>query len=114
MSCPDVNSGSSENVTVFIVLIDTCRLRSFRISVHLDMPKVIIKYKNGKALKALQDLAKAFDMVIEKPAGEKHSVTDLPIRFADKPDANALSGIWKDKPVTIEELRKKAWGNLRL
>jgi len=36
--------------------------------------------------------------------------TDLPIRFADKPDANALSGIWKDNPVTIEDLRKKAWG----
>ena len=34
-------------------------------------------------------------------------ITGLPIRFADKPDANALSGIWKDNPVTIEELRKK-------
>jgi hypothetical protein len=75
------------------------------------MPEVIIKYKNSKALKALQDLAKAFDMVIEKPAEKKRDITDLPIRFADKPDANALSGIWKDKPVTFEELRKKAWGD---
>jgi hypothetical protein len=35
----------------------------------------------------------------------------LPIRFAKKPDANALSGIWKDNPITLEELREKAWGN---
>jgi hypothetical protein len=74
------------------------------------MPEVIIKYKNIKALKALRDLAKAFDMVIEEPSIDKEHVTDLPVRFADKPDANALSGIWKDKPVTITELRKKAWG----
>ncbi len=72
------------------------------------MPEVIIKYKNVKALKALRDLAKSFDMVIEKPAGK--DVANLPIRFASKPDANALFGIWKDKPVTIEKLRKKAWG----
>jgi hypothetical protein len=59
----------------------------------------------------LQDLAKAFDMVIEKPVSQKQPVKDLPIRFADKPDVNALSGIWRDNPLTIEELRKKAWGD---
>ena len=76
------------------------------------MPEVIIKYNNAKALKALQDLAKAFDMIIESsPNGENRSRADLPIRFSNKPDANALSGIWKDKPVTLEELREKAWGN---
>jgi len=74
------------------------------------MPEVIIKYKNSKALKALQDLAKTFDLVIEQPGFNKKHV-DLPIRFAKKPNANALSGIWKDKPVTLEELREKAWGN---
>lgn len=74
------------------------------------MPEVIIKYKNIKALKALQDLAKTFDLIIEQPEGKKQQL-DLPIRFAQKPDVNALSGIWKDKPVTLEELRKKAWGD---
>jgi hypothetical protein len=75
------------------------------------MPEVIIKYKNTKSLKALQDLAKAFDMEIEKPI-EKDKVTrNVPIRFSTKPDANALSGIWKDTPMSIEELRKKAWGD---
>jgi len=75
------------------------------------MPEVIIKYKSAKALKALQDLAKAFDMVIEKPEADKKRETNLPIRFAKKPDVNALSGIWKDNPMTIEELREKAWGD---
>ena len=50
-------------------------------------------------------------MVIEKPVSQKQPVKDLPIRFADKPDVNALSGIWRDNPLTIEELRKKAWGD---
>lgn len=74
------------------------------------MPEVIIKYKSAKALKALQAFVKAFDMVIEKPEDQKHHI-DLSVRFADKPDVNALSGIWKDKPLTIDELRQKAWGN---
>ena len=78
---------------------------------YLYMPEVIIKYKNAKALKALQDLAKAFDMVIEKPVRKKQDAMELPIRFAENPDVNALSGIWKDKPVTLEELRKNAWGD---
>jgi len=69
------------------------------------MPEVIIKYKNAKALKALQGLAKAFDMEIEKPKEKKKNITGLLIRFSGKPDANALSGIWKDNPVTIEQLR---------
>jgi len=74
------------------------------------MPEVIIKYKNLKSLKALQDLAKAFDMVIKTPTTKEKDKDALPIRFAKKPNANALSGIWKDSPITLEELREKAWG----
>ena len=74
------------------------------------MPEVIIKYKNAKALKALRDFAKAFDMVIEKPTQQKE-YPGIPIRFSKKPNANALSGIWKYNPITLDELRKKAWGD---
>jgi len=76
------------------------------------MPEVTIKYKTAKAFKALQDVAKAFDMIIEKP---KETATNehLPIRFSKKPDANALSDIWKDNPKTLEEIREKAWGDRR-
>ena len=73
------------------------------------MPEVIIKYKNSKSLKALQELAKAFDMVIEQPQVQADKT--LPIRFAKKPNVNALAGIWKDEPKTLEEIRKKAWGD---
>jgi hypothetical protein len=75
------------------------------------MPEVIIKYKNTKSLKALQDLAKAFDMEIEKPIEKDKEARNAPIRFSTKPDVNALSGIWKDTPMTLEDLRKKAWGS---
>jgi len=79
------------------------------------MPEVIIKYKGQKALKALQDLAKAFDMEIEQPIASENLTNaekykHLPIRFAENPDANALSGIWKDNPITLEEIRKESWG----
>ena len=80
------------------------------------MPEVIIKYKSARALKALQDLTKLFDMVIERPLTSRpllsrEQVPDLPITFSKKPDVTALAGIWKDRDITLEELRKKAWGN---
>ena len=79
------------------------------------MPEVIVKYKNGKALKALQDLAKVFDMVIEKPhpnnvSTKKEQPVDLPITFAENPDVKALAGIWEGRDITLEKLRKEAWG----
>jgi hypothetical protein len=42
---------------------------------------------------------------------DKKAYSHLPIRFSKNPNANALSGIWKRKPLTIKELREKAWGN---
>jgi hypothetical protein len=80
------------------------------------MPEVTVKYKSPKALKALQDLAKMFDLVIEKPVTQK-SVSDekvaenLPITVAKKPDIKALAGIWEGREITLEDLRKEAWGN---
>lgn len=75
------------------------------------MPEVTVKYKNRQSLKALQDLAKTFDMVIEKQDGKKKTGRVVPVRFAKKPNANVATDIWKDSPITTEELRKKAWGN---
>ena len=36
---------------------------------------------------------------------------ELPISFAEKPDFMALAGIWKDKNITLAQLRKEAWGD---
>jgi len=72
-----------------------------------------IKRYGKEIVEKVEQGEKAFKegKMTEKSAVNKQNVKDLPIRFSDKPDANALSGIWKDKPVTIEELRKKAWGD---
>ena len=72
------------------------------------MPEVIIKYKSARALKALQDLTKLFDMVIEKPVAKRplqniKQYSDLPITFSKEPDVTALAGIWE----RIEILRWK-------
>lgn len=76
------------------------------------MPEVIIKYKNSKVLKALQDLTKTFDIVIEQSLSVKSDkqASNLPITFAKNPDVTALAGIWQGRNVTLEELRNEAWG----
>lgn len=77
------------------------------------MPEVIIKYKSAKALQLLKDIAKYFDFIIETPQNKKgnKSQKDLPITFSDNPDVTALAGIWKGKDITLDDIRKKAWGD---
>ena len=78
------------------------------------MPEITIKYKNPETLNALMDFAKYFDFVIKKPKSKKAVQTvnqDLPIDFSKHPDVTALAGIWKEKNITLEDLRKNAWGD---
>ena len=79
------------------------------------MPEVIIKYKTEKALRALQDLVKLFDRSIKTPSNNTtvkgvREYKNLPITFAENPDVTALAGIWEGKDITLEQLRKDAWG----
>jgi hypothetical protein len=80
------------------------------------MPEVTVKYKNTKSLKALRDLAKLFDLVIEShiPDEDTHKIkapNSLPITFARNPDVKALAGIWEGREIALDDLRKEAWGN---
>lgn len=75
------------------------------------MPEVIIKYKSNKTLQALLDIAKYFDFTVEAKATPNKDKGTLPIVFAEKPDITALAGIWKGRDITIEQLRKNAWGD---
>jgi hypothetical protein len=79
------------------------------------MPEITIKYKSEKTFQVLQDLARYFDFVIVKPKAQKtlqkRVNATLPIVFSENPDVTALAGIWKDKDITLEYIRKKAWGN---
>jgi hypothetical protein len=61
-------------------------------------------------------LAKTFDIVIEKPLSKKpleesEHLADLPITFAKNPDVTALAGIWEGRDITLEKLRREAWGD---
>jgi len=81
------------------------------------MPEVLIKYKSEKVLKALYDLAKIFDISIEKqvkstlPNNNEKSLDKPPITFAQNPDVTALAGIWAGRDISLAELRKEAWGD---
>ena len=75
------------------------------------MPELIIKYKSTKALRAIQELSKTLDIVIEMPDAPSKSITDLPITFAQKPEKKTKTNKKKRKKNTLEELRKKAWGD---
>lgn len=74
------------------------------------MPEVTIKYKGAKALKAIRDLTKMFDMVIESPVNNGRSAS-LPVTFSKNPNVRALAGIWEGRDITLNELRKEAWGD---
>jgi hypothetical protein len=78
------------------------------------MPEIIIKYKSSKTLRLLEDLSRHLGFLIESPASKKtttHTTKTIPIDFATDPDVTVLAGIWKDREITLEQLRKKAWGN---
>ena len=57
------------------------------------------------------DIAGYFDFTIKTPSKKTGSKRVLPIEFADNPDVSALSEIWKDKKVTLEQRRQKALGD---
>ena len=78
------------------------------------MPVIIIKYKSSKTLRLLEDLSRHLGFLIESPAppkAEPGKDRHIPIDFATDPDVTALAGIWKDREITLEQLRKKAWGD---
>jgi hypothetical protein len=76
------------------------------------MPEVKIRYKNARTLKALRGIAKYFDFELEEDikSVSKKRAASIPISYARNPDFKALAGIWKDKNITLDELRQKGWG----
>jgi len=77
------------------------------------MYEVTIKYKKTKTLNLLQEIGRYLDFTVEEKPKQitKKKSKLIPITYAEKPDIMALSGIWKDKEIKLEELREKAWGN---
>jgi len=76
------------------------------------MERLIIEVNNHKNMEFLSELLGKFDFIrsIKKEKAMTKSKNNLPIEWSKKnADIMALAGIWKDKPKTIEEIRKKAW-----
>ena len=84
------------------------------------MIEVTIRTDNEVALQKLIEFISTigFEVVGQKRKGngkaatpKKAAVPEPPIQWAEEPDVMALAGIWKDNPMTLEELRKLAWGD---
>ncbi|TAK48123.1 MAG: hypothetical protein EPO28_01335 [Saprospiraceae bacterium] len=85
------------------------------------MIEVTIRTENEVALQKLLDFISTigFEVVGQKrkengkaAPTKKAAVPEPPIQWAEEPEnVEELFGIWKDNPMTLEELRKLAWGD---
>jgi hypothetical protein len=68
------------------------------------MSVVVLNIKNEVKGKFLLDFLKQIEFVeIEEEQ------SDIKEKVGDKESFRDLFGIWKDRPVTIETIRRKAW-----
>jgi len=66
--------------------------------------KIIIDVSNERKAKHLIDILK--DIPYVKNIKIEHK------KEKRKPDFKSVFGIWKDREITIEDIRKKAWGKI--
>ncbi|MFN0034164.1 MAG: hypothetical protein ACKVUS_03795 [Saprospiraceae bacterium] len=80
------------------------------------MSEIIIRTENLEALQTIADFLKSFGFEVifkDKPLTVAHPpVTASAVNGAsgECTDWLSLAGIWKNNPITAEELRFKAWG----
>lgn len=73
--------------------------------------EIIIKLKDIADINILIPLLNRLGITFSEKTKTGQSQSPIPITFSKKPDFMALSGIWKDKNITLEQLRKDAWGD---
>ncbi len=66
--------------------------------------KIVIDISNEEKAKHLIDILKDIPYV--------KSIKVESQKKQRKPDFESVFGIWKDRDITIENLRKKAWGKM--
>ena len=64
------------------------------------MEKIILTIKDGRKLRFLMELLKQFDF---EKSSSKSKISDK------KHDLFASAGMWKNREINSEELRKRAW-----
>ena len=67
------------------------------------MEKIILTIKDGRKLRFLMELLKQFDFVEIEKSSSKSKISDK------KHDLFASAGMWKNREINSEELRKRAW-----
>ncbi len=86
------------------------------------MSEMVIRSTNVEALQKLAELVRLFglEVVINDniPTAANQQLQHLPIQFATKPNVLALSGIWKNRKIDLQQvasiqaqLRQSAWGD---
>jgi hypothetical protein len=79
------------------------------------MDTITVKIERRENVSFFVDLLKKFNFVKEVSVNKKRKknlkkIENPPIEWAaKKPSINDFSGIWTDNPVTLEEIRAKAW-----
>jgi hypothetical protein len=73
--------------------------------------ELVIKINNLSDFNILRTLLKRLGISFEEKTKKAESKNKLPISYAEKPDFMAMAGIWKNKNINSEQLRKEAWGN---
>ena len=70
--------------------------------------EIVIKLKNTTDINIIIPLLQRLGITFTE---KKSAVVpdSFPITFAQKPDFMSLEGIWKNKNITQEQLRKDAW-----
>jgi hypothetical protein len=73
--------------------------------------ELILKIDNLSDFNILHPLLKRLGISFTEKTKKTSTKTKLPITFAEKPDFMALAGIWKDRNINPDQLRKEAWSN---
>ncbi len=80
------------------------------------MAEIIIRTENKEALQKIADFLKVigFEVIFkDRSTGAANQTTSTHAANGPADDCTdwlSLAGIWKDNPITAEELRLKAWG----
>lgn len=87
------------------------RRKFFIFEKNITMSEITIRTENLEALQKIADFLKSmgFEVIFKDKPG-KVAQAAANGAAGDFTDWLSMAGIWKDNPITAEELRLKAWG----
>ena len=72
------------------------------------MEQIVIQTNDKKKAQALMNFLKALDF-IENVTASELSTAKSKSKTASEQDFFSMAGLWADRDVTLESIRKKAW-----